>query len=210
MHISDLPQLRLKLNEPLLGWEAQRIMSSIGYDKFREPKPDSKLAAVLVLLYPDSEGQLNLIYIKRPNNNPQDKHGGQVSFPGGRREDGEAMHDTALRECMEEIGVPIDVVEILSPLSTVFVFVSDFNVFPFVGFTNALPVMTRQETEVDEILTVRVSELMNQERKTTDLTVRKNIRLKNVPYYDVHGHVLWGATAMITAELLETIRQLGN
>lgn len=195
---------------PLLGWEAQRIMSSIGYDKYRQPKPDSKLAAVLTLLYPDSEGYLNLIYIKRPSNNPHDKHGGQISFPGGRRESGEEMRDTALRECMEEIGVPMEEVEIISSLSTVYVFVSDFNVFPFVGYVDHLPQMIKQETEVEEILTVKLADLSSQELKTTDITVRKNIRLKNVPYYDIHGHVLWGATAMITAELLEMVRQAKN
>ncbi len=210
MHISDLPQLRTRLSGPLPGWEAQKTMSSIGYDKFRIPKEDSKLAAVLALLYPDAEGELNLIYIKRPSNNPHDKHGGQISFPGGRREGEEEMMDAATRECEEEIGVPVKDIEVLAPLSSVYVFVSDFNVFPFVGFVHELPSMTRQESEVEEILTVKVADLIAQEKKWTDLVVRGNTKLKNVPYYDVDGHVLWGATAMITAELLELISYSRN
>jgi len=123
-----------RMKSPLLGWKAQKIMSSRGYDMNRKARPNSKIAAVMILLFQDYQDQWQIIYIKRPSRNPNDKHSGQVSFPGGQQENDDAdLMITALRETEEELGIARESIQIIAPLSCIYVFVSDFNVFPFVG-----------------------------------------------------------------------------
>jgi len=194
---------------PLPGWEAQKLMSSVGYDQNREPKGDSKIAAIMVLLFQDEEQAWQTVYIKRPSRNPLDKHSGQISYPGGQREATDHdLIDTALRETEEELGIPRSEIEIIGPLSSIYVFVSDFNVFPYVGYLSAKPQFDIQKSEVDFPIIYPLQRLLNSNpvpRK--NLTVAKGRTLKNIPYYDLDGHTLWGATAMVTSELLEMVRR---
>jgi len=195
------------LQRPLPGWEGQKLLSSHGYDTNRTAKSDSKKAAVLVLLFHDDTGVLRIAYIKRPSNNPHDKHGGQISFPGGQVEqDDPSLEYTALRETYEEIGIPIDQMTQLGSLSDIYVFVSDFLVSPYVAYYAGQPTFMPQPSEVDKIITWSVVELMTTTPATKDLVV-KNYTLKAIPYYDLDGETLWGATAMITSEFLEILRQ---
>ena len=202
MHISKIPELKKRLKGPLPGWEAHLKMSSVGYRERMRPDDNALQAAVLALLIPDENDALQLVYIKRPNNNPNDKHSGQISFPGGKHEADETLEFTALRECHEEIGIEPDNIEIIGKLTPLFVFVSNYNVSPYVGIMSSYPTMKKQETEVDEILTIGMRELQDQLPQRKNITISKRGTLKDVPYYDVNGHTLWGVTAMITAELL--------
>ncbi len=201
-----IEQLKDILNGDLPGWEGQKLMSSIGYESNRKAKPTSKKAAVLLLLFPDS-GQLKLTFIRRPSNNPNDKHGGQISFPGGQVENEDRnLEHTALRETFEEIGVQEREITILGRLSDIYVFVSDFLVSAYVGYSHTRPEFILQESEVAALITFPLSKLFHQPLMSKDHKVR-DIVLKDVPYYDLDGEFLWGATAMITSELLELIRR---
>ncbi len=201
-------KLKVALSLAKPGWEAQKKLASIGYEDFRKPKPSSKVAAVLLLLVPNSNDSWDIIYIKRPSNNPHDKHGGQISFPGGRTEENDrSLEDTALRETEEEIGVPRTQIQLLGSLSQVYVFVSDFIVSPYVAFCETLPEFILQESEVAYVIRKDLKELLSTEILTKDLPIRSTV-LKNVPYYDLDGETLWGATAMMTAEFLEIYRSI--
>ena len=182
-------------------------MSSLGYDMHRTPAEDAKRAAVMLLLYHNTQDSLCTIFIKRPQRNPHDKHSGQVSFAGGQVDpEDDSLEDTALRETKEELGIPRQQIEVLGALSPIYVFVSNFNVSPYVGYLKGQPKYKLQESEVAYPIEVSIDSLISQmtpQRK--DLKVGNN-SLKNVPYMDVKGDTLWGATAMMTSEFLDVYK----
>lgn len=202
-------RLRSRLAGPLPGREAQYRMASLR--RLQElgltpaPPPDARVACVLNLLH-WHEDNWHTILIER-SANPRDRHGGQVSFPGGRWEesDGE-LANVALRETEEEIGIPAGQVEILGRLTDLYIPVSNFLVHPFVGILKGAPAFAPQPGEVDAVLTPALSVFQAPEnRKKTDLTLPIGVTLKDVPYFDVDGRIVWGATAMILSEFLELI-----
>ena len=208
MHKEKIEALQAALAKDLLGWPAQKIMSPLDTDKYLASNKDSKRAAVAVLLYPNSEGYIHMLYIKRPAH-PLDKHSGQISFAGGQQEEeDESFQETALREMHEELGIDPKVVTILGPLSSIYVYVSDFYVEPYVMYMDAPPTLVLQESEVAFTIDVPLRQLLEQASLKTTIAIR-GTELPNVPYYDLNGDVLWGATAMITSELLEIIKKLG-
>lgn len=183
-------------------------MTSKGYDQNRIPRPDAKSAAVLLLLYDDPIQGLSTIYIKRPKRNPHDKHSGQISFPGGQVEpQDKTLEDTAVRETEEELGIPRAKIEVLGQLSSMYVFVSNFNVIPYIGYLPEVPNYNIQASEVDYPLSISIDNLVSQMPPQKKEIKVRNITLKEVPYYDVKGDTLWGATAMITSEFLDIYTQ---
>jgi hypothetical protein len=112
-----------------------------------------------------------------------------------------------MRESQEEIGITSTSVEILGALTDLYIPVSNFHVFPFVGYYPKEPSFIAQETEVAGILEVPLRLLASPEtRQLTTIKLAKGFKLNQVPYYDIYGHTLWGATAMIVSEFLEVLR----
>jgi len=208
MHKNIIPSLKEKLNLPLPGWSAQKFMSPVSKEKYTTVPDHARQAGVLIVLYPDAS-DLHIIYIKRTDNNPNDKHRGQISFPGGKKEPSDAsLLDTALRECHEEIGIAKNELTVLGPLSPINVYVSNFYVQPYVAFTDEKPQYILQESEVDQVIEKNMAELfLPENKKEKDLKIR-NTTLHNIPYYALDHHTLWGATAMITSELEQVILSL--
>ncbi|NMM49179.1 CoA pyrophosphatase [Flammeovirgaceae bacterium KN852] len=198
------------LRDPLPGREAQLEMSA-RFDKdiaekYFKPEENAKKGGVLVLFYPD-ENDISIPLMLRPEY--PGVHGGQVSFPGGKFEpqDKNLIH-TALREAEEEIGIKSADVEILGNLSELFIFASNFLVVPTVGYLNYKPDFVPEENEVEKIISLPVSHLIDPSVvKFTDIQASKSIRL-NAPYFDVEGHVVWGATAMMLSELKAIITKI--
>lgn len=178
-----------------------RRLEELGFSPV--PPPDARIACVLNLLS-WKDGAWHTILIQRTQN-PRDRHSGQVSFPGGRYEenDGE-LQNVALRETYEELGIPPVYIEILGQLTELYIPVSNHVVYPFVGVLKEQVPFVPQPGEVAHILTPAVEMFTRSEnRKSTDLTLHGGITLKEVPYYDVEGRIVWGATAMILSEFLE-------
>ena len=99
--------------------------------------------------------------------------------------------------------MPLDQIKVIGALSKLYVFASNNLVFPFVGYLDYMPDFILQESEVDQVITVPMDYFLDESvLLTKDLQV-KDYTLKDVPYYDLHGHTLWGATAMIFAEWLQ-------
>ncbi|GAB4496191.1 MAG: CoA pyrophosphatase [Saprospiraceae bacterium] len=202
-----IKRLRDRLAEPLPGREAQYKM---GFARRLEElrlnpatPPEAKVACVLNLLH-RQEGEWRTLLIQRTTN-PRDRHSGQVSFPGGRYEesDGELVN-VALREAHEEVGVSPLEVEVLGRLTELYIPVSNFVVHPFVGVLLGRSEFVPQPGEVEAILTPSLSIFSQPEnRKMTNLTVGQGVVLKDVPYFEVEGRKVWGATAMIMSEFLE-------
>jgi 8-oxo-dGTP pyrophosphatase MutT (NUDIX family) len=156
------------------------------------------LAAVLVLFYP-SGGKTHLVFIKR--NEYDGPHSAQISFPGGAREAGDnTMEETALRETREEIGVsgPIEILGSLTPLH---IPVSNFIVYPFVGWMEEIPVFRPDPTEVQYVIEVSVKELLDPANRDSE-TRYHHAQSIEAPFYRVGKEKIWGATAMMLSEVL--------
>ena len=188
------------MKDPLPGWEAQKKMAPPGRDSDWKIPDDAKNSGVLVLLYPNSSETLNLVLMKRAEDGRT--HGGQISFPGGRWEetDSDFVH-TALREAEEEVGVPQEHVEVLGQLTDLYIPPSNFMVYPTVGIAHKRPSFVPDPVEVAEIIEVELSTFLNEQvQGSFEINHRLGFRF-HTPGYQVQGHTVWGATAMILSEL---------
>tara|TARA_Y100000782_G_C10189462_1_gene269702 strand:+ start:17427 stop:18080 length:654 start_codon:yes stop_codon:yes gene_type:complete len=167
--------------------------------------PSPRLSAVLVLLFPDDDGKANTVLMER--NTYNGTHSGQVSFPGGKCEDyDDSFASTALREANEEVGTDTSAINVIGKLSDVYIPPSGFLVKPIVGVTTVRPSFVPDPREVQTIIETPLSLI------TDDNAIRyKKIKFSSspvkvkAPYFDVHGHTVWGATAMMLSELRELI-----
>jgi 8-oxo-dGTP pyrophosphatase MutT (NUDIX family) len=160
------------------------------------PAAGSVDAAVLVPIFgwPDEAG---LIFTERR----QDlrRHAGEISFPGGRRDEGESYVETALREAHEEIGLERDRVEVLGALPPIGTFVTNYKVHPIVGLIGHDLEFEPNPAEVETVLAFGVPEL--RAGFAMRRLVRRGIPIRT-PTYVVAEHLIWGATARILGELL--------
>lgn len=208
MDVNFIHRLEKRLYNDLPGEDFQNIMAPIGSEQYRNIAPDHKVACVLALIFPKDD-EWHLCFIERAHQHPDDKHAGQISFPGGKFDDNDySFEDCALRETYEEIGVPPDNIGILGALTPLYVYVSNFLVHPFVGFTSEYPDFKPQLSEVSSIIELPIEHITKEKNKgKTDIHVR-NITLSNTPYYNINGKKLWGATAMIVSELEQILLSL--
>ncbi len=158
---------------------------------------NTRASAVLILF--SLEDPHSILYTVR--NEQLLHHGGQISFPGGRQEPDETPRETACRETAEEVGVHPHQYEITGCLSPIFVPPSQFIIHPWIAFCGERPAVSIQTTEVSEAFWVTMDDLLDQEKiKTRKLSYRQ--KTLTYPYWDVHRVPLWGATAMITSEIV--------
>ena len=208
MFVQFIEQLKIRLQQPLPGEEAQYEMSPAGRTKIKDLsfklfKP--KKSAVLILLFPHEEN-IKTVFIVRPVYNGV--HSGQIAFPGGKFDKSDInLKQTALRETHEEIGVPSNNIEIIGNLTDVYINPSNFLVTPFIGYTPEKPNFIPNTQEVEKILTYDVFNLSNPAIKS-----QKKIKLSlgfeiMAPYYDLEVSTLWGATAMMVSELNKIIEE---
>lgn len=156
-------------------------------------------AAVLVPLFAGVRG-LTAVFTERHAD--LRKHAGEISFPGGRRDPGEHLLDTALREAEEEIGLPRGQVRVLGALPPIGTFVSGFRIYPFVGMIPAGTAWRIQEREVEQVLELVVADLVAGHRH--ERLWRKGVPVRTSTY-TVDGHLVWGATARIVHSLLQRL-----
>lgn len=191
--------------DELPGVEAQNKMCPIeGGAPYRKVPDDHRKAGVLALLYP-KQGETYLAFIRRASKHEGDKHAGQIGFPGGQYEAyDESMMHTALREVNEEIGVSSGDIRVITALTELYVYASNFLVSPFLGRIDYTPTFNPQIEEVDEILEIPLTHFQKDIKSKGIFKVR-DIMLSDVPYYDLGSDRLWGATAMIMSEIEEIL-----
>ncbi len=202
-----IEKIKNRFTSPLPGRAAQVKMAPRVAREF-EPAADARIACVLALLYPKNDNW-NIVLIERmSSNNKNDRHSGQISFPGGQYEESDVLlARAALREAEEEVGVVSNDISVIGQLSNMYIPVSNFLVHPFVGYMDYAPAFVPQPSEVKDILEVSVPKLLDPSTiQSTDITISSGITLKNVPYYGLNGHIVWGATAMMLSEFLEVIK----
>lgn len=193
--------LKFQLQNNLPGRSAQEIMAPrpIDESRFKEnPNFPAKLGGVMVMLY-ERDGDWWIPLMKRPEYNGH--HSGQVSFPGGKKEKYDAdLIETAFRETEEEVGIGATQIDMLGNLTELFIVASNFKVLPTVGLLNESPIYMPDSKEVESILEISLSDLKNESKKGVK-TMHFGQYTIHSPYYDVDGHVVWGATAMMLSEL---------
>jgi 8-oxo-dGTP pyrophosphatase MutT (NUDIX family) len=140
-------------------------------------------------------------------------HKGEVSFPGGRQDEGETLMDAALREAREEIALDTNVVEIVGELDHLATVSSNSSVVPYVGILPAKP--TRLEpnpSEVEAILFVTLDELLDDDVFRSELwtwqpttpAAPSDVE-RPVHFFDLFGDTIWGATARMLVNLLSIV-----
>ena len=179
-------QLRFMPTPPRTGWKPGEFPS------------DARLAAGLLLLYPGERGASIALTVRASGLR---RHAGQVSLPGGATDLGETLAQAALREAHEEIGVDPATVRILGELTPVHVLVSGFTLHPIVGITHDRPSFAPAAHEVEEVIEVSVEDLQDASRIRQGTRTREGVAIE-YPYFDLMGHQVWGATAMILGEFI--------
>lgn len=167
--------------------------------------PDGDVqAAVLVPVLAGLDGEATLVLTRRHAD--MRRHAGEISFPGGRRDDGDAtLIDTALREAHEEIGLSPARVEIAGALPATSTFVTRYAIQPFVGLVSGTASWTRSPLEVAEILELPLGELA---RSRTEIELTRRGFTFQTGAYVIADLTIWGATARIVDELLRRIAPL--
>ena len=198
-------RLKGQLTRDLPGEEAQFRMAPTQRMRMEEALSKAlrpQQSAVLLYLFPDQD-DWRIVLMKRPDYDGA--HGGQISIPGGRLEPGENHTQAALREFREETGIPVSRTQLLGRLSELYIAQSSFLVKPFVASAQQRPRFDPDPVEVEQIIELTVSALMSEATvKRGRVRLSSDVRVET-PYFDVEGHMVWGATAMILSELKEIL-----
>jgi 8-oxo-dGTP pyrophosphatase MutT (NUDIX family) len=163
-------------------------------------EPDTtRDSAVLVPIFED-RGEAWLVLTRRAQH--LRNHRGEVSFPGGRRDEGEAMVDTALREAQEEIALDPATVEVVGELDHLTTISSGAAIVPFVGILPGRPAaLVANPDEVELVLTVPFSELLRHGTFHEEVWSLFGSDREMV-FFDVVGDTIWGATARMLYGLI--------
>jgi 8-oxo-dGTP pyrophosphatase MutT (NUDIX family) len=202
MHFSEFIKTFIqKLNNPLPGetshekfYHQARILSKL--------KPDEKTrkSAVLILFYPD-ENKIKVPLILRPDYDGT--HGGQMALPGGKVEPfDENLKRTAIRETQEEIGIKALDVNIIGSVTEVFIPVSNFMVYPVIGYLDYKPVFFPDPKEVDKIFEVDFTDFLKEENIAMSTVSVRGTEM-SVPGFAIQEQWVWGATALIFNEIVD-------
>jgi 8-oxo-dGTP pyrophosphatase MutT (NUDIX family) len=211
-------RLERRLAQPLPGVAAQLPMAP--RPRHTRPVPDVDPehpipAAVLALLFPAGEheptvdgfatkGEPCLVLTRRSEH--VESHKGQICLPGGALDSGESALDAALREADEEVGLARDGVRVLGRLTSLYIPVSGFRIEPFVAATDRRPTFRAAADEVDELIEISLTSLLDPARRGERHATRDEHPVV-VPYFEIAGRHVWGATAMILAELCKVLEE---
>ena len=163
----------------------------------RTPPAEARVGAVLVLVEEAADG-LKVVLTRRRRD--LRSHPGQLSFPGGRREPGESLEDSALREAREEVGLRPDSVEVVGVGPVFYIPPSRFWVAPVLARWRAPHALAENPWEVDEILRVPLDRLLDPQRwRHAPLSLEGSTWA-----WQLDDDLLWGATAVVLSVLLDT------
>lgn len=205
-------ELRAELSKPLPGETAQYRMAP-SYRPRLTPQQiaelNPRISGVMLLLY-ERAGLLNIAFTQRKTY--EGVHSGQMSFPGGKKDEEDTdLVQTALRETEEEIGLDRKRIEIIGRLSELYIPPSNFLVYPSVGFVEQVTEFVPQPAEVEKVVEVPVDFFLNRQNinMQTEIKIMGGTILR-VPAYHFNGHVIWGATAIMLSEFTFILENIIN
>jgi len=197
--------LESRLREPKPGLEAQLRMvpdPRPGDQTFQEVGDRCLKAGVLILLYA-SEDRLYLALTRRTSRVAH--HQAQISFPGGQMDESEGIVDAALREAREEVGIRAESLRVLGELTPLYIPPSNYCIYPVLAVAGQRPDFRPFPEEVEEVIEVPLDHLLYPENIRREIWPMRGTNV-SVPFYQFHEHKIWGATAMVLAELMELLR----
>ena len=199
--------IKKRLNESLPGWDSQKKMAVMPISPITRlafiPPADAKLAAVAIILFQE-DNKLKFFLTRRTSN--VDHHKGQISLPGGAKDEGESFEDASLRESEEEIGVNVDL-DLLGELTPLYAPVSGFLIHSYIWYSRERPNTRINEDEVESIHDVDLDELQDENVLSTKPVKIRGLKIK-VPSFKFDSCTSWGATAMILSELKDTLAEI--
>jgi len=195
--------------QPLPGEKFQYEMAPTGRpgnNIYKENEIIPKESGVMVMLYPKNK-ITHLVLTQR--HHYKGAHSGQVSFPGGKKEENDSdLWETAKRETYEEIGISENKIIPVGKLSDLYIPVSNFLVSPYVSIHNDYPIFRIQENEVASIIELPLETLLNDKISTQKIiNVMDGIKM-NVPCFEIENKIVWGATAMILSEFKAILKNI--
>jgi 8-oxo-dGTP pyrophosphatase MutT (NUDIX family) len=195
-------RLQDAIESGLPGEKAHKLMLPFGRLLSPYGSGNTKESAVLILVDFNLETP-SLTFIEKAKYDGL--HSGQIAFPGGKF-DSQAdknFEDTAIRETLEEVGYKTEKWQIVAQLSELYIPVSDMIVYPFVAVAPLLPALKPNSNEVERVFNIPLGEFVPENIKSGSFTVKEHTI--EAPYWYVSGQKIWGATAMIVIELVETL-----
>ena len=201
-----LEALKEKLHAPLPGISGQSEMmpsyrNAVSLEDIALLQP--RKAGVIIHIFQGPQ-ELEVLYMKRPAYDGT--HSGQISFPGGELEEfDQDLMAAAFRECEEEVNLKPNEQEFFRAMSWLYIPPSNFYVEPFITLGTAAPNVELDPREVDRVFSIPLSKLIDGSliRQTSIKTTYGTLV---VPAYHWDGEIIWGATAMMTAELVALLR----
>ena len=203
--VDVLQSLEKSLKGTKPGLRAQQKMMTNprpGHRAYPEVEDSCKKAGVLVLLYPWKD-RLHLVLTRRTEQ--VDIHQAQISFPGGRLEEGESFGQAALREAHEELKIESKSIRILGELTPLYIPPSNYCIYPVVAAADKRPDFQPSALEVAEVIEVPLDLLLESQNVRKEMWTLMGTEVM-VLFYFFRGHKIWGATAMVLAELVELLR----
>jgi 8-oxo-dGTP pyrophosphatase MutT (NUDIX family) len=196
-------KLRFRLLHELPGLSSQLVASPpFRVNSFsKEDVLEARKASVVWLMYPCDDGWEGVLILRSPYDGV---HSGQVALPGGERDEcNESDLETAIRECDEEIGVSVKRDQIVGVLSPIYIPPSKFFVRPYFACLDSKPEFVLDEVEVSKVLFLKLKRLCSKE-----LWSKYKMNGVEVPGFELDGNVVWGATAMMLAEISDCCRDI--
>jgi 8-oxo-dGTP pyrophosphatase MutT (NUDIX family) len=155
-------------------------------------------SAVLVTLHPSASG-VEVVLTKRTGH--LKNHKGEISFPGGRVEPDETVHEAALREAAEEVAMPTEDVAIVGELDHLLTVVSSSYIVPVVATLPTRPSLSPSPNEVDRIMHVPLHDLVREDTFAQERWQTPYGEM-NVYMYHLDDETIWGATARVLTQVL--------
>ncbi len=202
LFLKNIPKIQ---NTPLPASESHLKMAPMERIKMLKlwdySQLNPKKAAVMALFYPKND-QTHLVLIQRTAHGI---HSSQIALPGGKQEEQDPnLAYTAVRETQEEIGIEAQKINMITPLSAIYVPPSNFLVHPYIGHLEQTPEFTLQADEVAQIIEVPLVDFLS--APTTLHNIKASYsEFTGVPAYTIQGNIVWGATAMILSELKDVL-----
>ncbi len=205
----NINKLKERFKQPLPGLE--RFIEMAPENRQRQPverarKGGCREGSVLLLLYPINGITHTVLTVRSASLRT---HAGQISLPGGRIDCGETATEAALREAWEELHIKREELEVIGPLSGLYIPPSNFCLQPIVAYANHRPHFQPQEAEVADLLEIPIDFFAGPSNRRVEYW-KFGQEKRRIPFFLYQQHKIWGATGMIMSEMVALWEERGG